>query len=175
MNEKPIKVDARTDRQITDLAYLLGSTKKSIVREAVIEFAEARASRARVARRAGRSRVRTQRQPDEPEPASDERVPFEDLPLRERLALRRPELIRAFEEHGASNLRLIGALAVGEDADEVEMLAETDILMGGQAVPVLQEVARKLLGSPVAVISTTALGLFNPEGLRRALSDSVPL
>jgi len=40
--EKPIKVDEETDRVVTDLAHFLRSTKKSIVRDAVAEYAESR-------------------------------------------------------------------------------------------------------------------------------------
>ena len=40
MVDRPIKVDERTDRLVTDLAYFLRSSKKAIVRDAVAEFAE---------------------------------------------------------------------------------------------------------------------------------------
>ncbi len=40
MVDRPIKVDERTDRLVTDLAYFLRSSKKAIVRDAVSEFAE---------------------------------------------------------------------------------------------------------------------------------------
>ena len=40
MVDRSIKVDERTDRLVTDLAYFLRSSKKSIVRDAVAEFAE---------------------------------------------------------------------------------------------------------------------------------------
>ena len=40
MVDRPIKVDERTDRLVTDLAYFLRSSKKSVVRDAVAEFAE---------------------------------------------------------------------------------------------------------------------------------------
>jgi predicted transcriptional regulator len=42
VTEKPIKVDEETDRVVTDLAHFLRSTKKSIVRDAVAEYAESR-------------------------------------------------------------------------------------------------------------------------------------
>ena len=42
MVEKPIKVDEETDRVVTDLAHFLRSTKKSVVRDAVAEYAESR-------------------------------------------------------------------------------------------------------------------------------------
>jgi hypothetical protein len=42
VTEKPIKVDEHTDRIVTDLAHFLRSTKKSVVRNAVAEYAESR-------------------------------------------------------------------------------------------------------------------------------------
>ncbi|MFB6610995.1 hypothetical protein ACFCVO_11775 [Agromyces sp. NPDC056379] len=47
--EKPIKVDAETDRLVSELAYFLGSTKKSVVRVAVEDFAAARGRKTRTA------------------------------------------------------------------------------------------------------------------------------
>jgi hypothetical protein len=100
---------------------------------------------------------------------------FGNLPLRERLALRRSELIREFARLGASNVRVFGPLAEGLDADEVALLAETDLIDGSGAVPKLQTVARRLLAAPVHVTSATALALFDPEGLARVLAESRPL
>ena len=40
MVDRPIKVDESTDRLVTDLAYFLRASKKSVVRDAVAEFAE---------------------------------------------------------------------------------------------------------------------------------------
>ena len=61
MIEKPIKVDEQTDRLITDLAYFLRCSKKTVVREAVTEFAEARRAGAAQRRAATRPRPRTGR------------------------------------------------------------------------------------------------------------------
>lgn len=154
VDEKPIKVDAETDRLVSELAYFLGSTKKSVVREAVADFAAAR----------GRGDAAG---------AGHER--FDQLPLVEQLAFRRSELIRAFAEQGASSIRVLGPLAFGRHADEFELLAETDLLRGGESAPELQMIAARLLGAPVTVVSSTALRLFSPDGLRRAIEESRPL
>ncbi|MFF2272353.1 hypothetical protein ACFVTX_08760 [Agromyces sp. NPDC058136] len=150
--EKPIKVDLATDELVSELAYLLKTTKKAVVREAVIEFAESR-------------------RPDRDEGG---RVAYSALPLDERLALRRPELLRLFDKHGAANPRVLDD-EYREHADHLVLLVETDLAMGGGAAPFLAEQVQRMLGSPVEVISATGLSLFNPAGLTRAIAESRPL
>lgn len=149
MAEKPIKVDEQTDRLVTDLAHFLRSTKKSIVRDAVAEFAESRHDLRR------------------------QRDGIAQLTPLERLALRRRELIREFERHRGTNIRVLDA-SEGED-DELTLLVETDPIDGGMAAPRLADVARRLLATHVTVISLTALELMRPERHRRALAESRPL
>ncbi|GAA1954260.1 hypothetical protein [Agromyces allii] len=151
MTDHSLKADAETGRLVSDLAYLLGTTKKRILAEAVAAYAAPRL------------------------PASRERRPFLDLPVRQRLILRRDELLRAFEAHGASDVRLIGPFAAGEDVDLVEILAETDIMMGGDAVDVLAGVAREILATRVEVTSATAAAFSDPEFLKRLRAESTPL
>ncbi|MEF3405579.1 hypothetical protein [Agromyces sp. CCNWLW203] len=180
--EKPIKVDAATDRLVSELAYFLGTTKKSIVRDAVADFAEAR-GRGNSAVADGTGNAGTAgdgggtgaaRRADGSAPAvAHER--FDQLPLGERLTLRRGELLRAFGDHGASNVRVMGPLAIGMEADEFELLAETDPARGSDSAEELEVIAGQLLGAPTTVLSSTALRLFNPAGLRRALDESRPL
>ncbi|MGI9822263.1 hypothetical protein [Agromyces sp. Marseille-Q5079] len=57
----------------------------------------------------------------------------------------------------------------------IVLLAETDIMLDGEAAPMLEEVARRLLAVPVEVISATALALFAPERLERLVAASAPL
>jgi hypothetical protein len=158
MSEKPIKVDSETDRLVTDLAYLLAKTKKAVVAEAVAAYAATRMP-----------------------PRDSGRRPYLDLPVRQRITLRRDDLLRVFERHGASDVRLIGAAARADGGSEdddlelVEILAETDILMGGGAAPMLAELAREILGTRVEVISATGLAFSNPAGLALLRAESVPL
>ncbi|MFB6610994.1 hypothetical protein ACFCVO_11770 [Agromyces sp. NPDC056379] len=70
---------------------------------------------------------------------------------------------------------MLGPLAFGQHADEFELLAETDLLRGGESAPELQMIAARLLGAPATVVSSTALRLFSPDGLRRAIEESRPL
>ncbi|MFF2274691.1 hypothetical protein [Agromyces sp. NPDC058126] len=152
MTEKPVKVDGPTNALIDEFAYFLGTTKKVVVREAMLEFAAARRSGGH----------------------SEERRRFADLPLDERLGLRRSELLRVFEANGATNVRVLDD-EYREHPDALALLVETDIAMGSAAAPLLADLARRLLDAPVEVVSATALSLFNPTGLRRAISDSRPL
>jgi hypothetical protein len=114
---------------------------------------------------------------------------FDDLDPYERLALRRSELIREFARHGGTNVRVFerdpayttGAAAAEEPGDgyrapeELLLLADTDLDAGGGAVPILEEVARRVLRTRVTVISLTALRLFDPARLERGLAGSQPL
>ncbi|SFR82536.1 hypothetical protein SAMN05428970_2622 [Agromyces sp. CF514] len=151
MREHSLKADAETHRLVSDLAYFLGVTKKHVLAEAVAGYAAPRL------------------------PETRERRPFTDLPVRQRLILRRDELLRAFERYGASDVRLIGPFASGEDVDLVEILAETDLMMGGDAVDVLSRAAREILATPVEVTSATAVALFDPERLELLRAESTPL
>ena len=153
MIEKPIKVDEQTDRLITDLAYFLRCSKKTVVREAVTEFAEAR--------RAGAAQRRA--------------ATVLDLALADRVAVRRNELIREFAKRRATNVRLFTPATETEAIAEVHLLVETDLADGTFVIPALEEVARTLLTAPVHIVSSTAHALFSPVALERALAESRPL
>ncbi|MGI9822353.1 hypothetical protein [Agromyces sp. Marseille-Q5079] len=151
MTDSSLKADAETGRLVDDLAYLLGTTKKHVLAEAVVAYAATRM------------------------PAGPERLPYTDLSVRQRLILRRDELLRLFARHGASDVRLIGPFAKGDDVDLVEILAETDIMMGGDAAPMLADLARGVLMTPVEVTSATGLAFSEPERLERIRAESIPL
>ena len=152
MHDRSIKADPATGRLVSDLAYLLGSTKKQVLAEAVAAYAATRM------------------------PTGRDRLPYADLPVRQRLTLRRDELQRMFARNGASDVRLIGPFAGGgDDVDLVEILAETDIMMGGDAAPMLADLAREVLLTPVEVTSATALAFSSPERLERLRAESVAL
>ena len=155
MAEKPIKVDERTDRIVTDLAHFLRSTKKAVVRDAVAEYAESRRSL----------------MPEHAESGGDG---IEALPPLQRLALRRKDLIREFAGHRGTDVRVLAPDDVGAD-DEITLLVETDLMDGWGAAVILAEIASRLLGTQVTVISTTALRLTQPDRLRTALNRSRPL
>jgi hypothetical protein len=151
--EKPIKVDEQTDRIVTDLAHFMRTTKKSVVCDAVAEYAETRRSLM-------------------PTPA-DGIGGIGELPPRQRLALRRNELIREFTRHRGTEIRVFEP--ANSDDDEITLLVVTDPIDGSTAAPRLAEIAQRLLDVHVSVISATALRLMRPEQHRRALEMSQPL
>jgi predicted transcriptional regulator len=197
--EKPIKVDEETDRVVTDLAHFLRSTKKSVVRDAVAEYAE---SRHALIPTGVRERGAGGRGPGEPgagepnageptagEPgagesgtgelgAGQEGAGIDGLTPLQRLGLRRKELIREFARHRGTNVRVLEASGEDDadaDADQITLLVDTDLIDGGGAAPRLQEIAQRLLATDVTVLSMTALRLMRPERHRRAQAESRPL
>ena len=155
MNDRSIRIDEDAYRTLAELAYLLGWTKKAVIDAAVADFERAR------------------------RPPSNGSGRFEDLAVRERILLRRTDLMRAFEKESASNVRILDPVAEEIDGtvidEPVVLLAETDLMLGGEAAPRLEDLARRVLGAPVEVISATALSLFNPERLERLVKASTPL
>lgn len=155
MTEKPIKVDEQTDRMVTDLAHFMRTTKKSVVRDAVAEYAETR--RGLLA------------------PAGGGVSGLDELAPLQRLALRRKELIREFARRQGTDIRVFDPANGDDDDDEITLLVETDPIDGSAAAPRLAEIAQRLLDVHVTVISSTALSLMRPEQHRRALEMSQPL
>ncbi|WP_165314312.1 hypothetical protein [Agromyces protaetiae] len=151
--EKTIKIDEPTARLVDDLAYLFRSTKKSIVRDAMLEFAAAR-------------------RPERELAATEGRVTIDSLTLRERLALRRPELLREFARNDATEVRVF-ELDVA-DAEPV-LLVVTDVVAGNGVEVILEEVARGILLMPIEVISMTRMRLRTPERLPELYARSRPL
>ncbi|MBT2517739.1 hypothetical protein J7E29_09870 [Streptomyces sp. ISL-90] len=176
MTEKPIKVDAHTDRLVSDIAHFLGRSKKSVVRDAIHEFAEEHrlALGVGVADAVARASSATRNATGVPRshgggtPGAPEFRTLAELPLRDRLTIQRAALIAEFAKAGATEIRLIGGLAIGEDADEVELLVELDLSEGSAPISHLQHTAQQLLRAPVKVVSAPALELFDREGFERA-------
>jgi len=232
MVERPIKVDEQTDRLVTDLAYFLRSSKKSVVRDAVADFAETHHPRhlggsggvdegwstaengsrgagesAEQVRPAGVGESAEQVRPAGVGTLEDSGtakarefgsatnggglgssrlggagargMTFEVLDPLERLAVRRRELLRRFAEVGGTNVRVLDEVdepgASGEVSTRIVLLAETDPVDGSAAVPTLEEVARRVLGVHVTVVSLTALRMFGSGRLEQALAQSRPL
>ena len=174
MIEKPIKVDEKTDRLVTDLAYFLRCSKKTVVREAVTEFAEARRAGTALPGNGtalpGNGAALPGAGAGQPRAAT-----ILDLALVDRVAVRRNELIREFAKRRATNVRLFTPATETEAIAEVHLLVETDLADGTFVIPALEEVARTLLTAPVHIVSSTALALFSPVALERVLAESRPL
>lgn len=162
MNEKPIKVDEQTDRLVTDLAHFLRRTKKSVVRDAVAEFVEAHHTALRAI--TGTSSL-----------GSDAIPTVDSLPIRDRLALRRGELLREFAREGATEVRVADPSDDDVGPHMLSLIARTEVEQGSDAAPRLESIARRVLGAPVEVISLTALELFSPGRVPAVLAVSRPL
>lgn len=157
MRERSIKVDEETDRTVAELAFFLRTTKKTVVRTAVAEYAEARSAYLG----------------DQPPSESDRTLVA--LPPLERLGVRRNELIREFARQRATEVRLLDPSANDRHDATLILLADTDPVDGSAAHLPLQRIASRLLATPVEVISMTMLRLFDRDGHRRALELSRPL
>ncbi|WP_022888647.1 hypothetical protein [Agromyces italicus] len=170
MPTRTIRVHDQTHRAITDLAYLLDTTKSYVVADAIAEYAERRGSIVRI----------------------DGRVTFDELPIADRLMIRRDELIRVFAKREASDIRVLhlgdegsDGVAGGDDEidDEtpwmpprpVELLVTTALHRGGGEADELERIATKLLRTRVHVESATRLELFDRPALERARASSTPL
>lgn len=174
MTTYSIRVDETTHRAITDLAYLLDSTKTYVMADAIAEYAERRGSVVRV----------------------DGRVTFDELSVADRLLLRRDELIRVFAKREATDIRLIHLSDTIEiasapaDADDesnddddapwmpprpLELLVTTALHRGSGEAFALERIASQLLRTRVHVESATRLELFDKPALERARATSTPL
>ncbi|GAA1782514.1 hypothetical protein [Agromyces lapidis] len=152
MPDVSIRVDADTHRALTDLAYLLGTTKKAVVADALADFTETHGA---VVRAPGR-------------------VTFDELPVLDRLALRRRALLRAFAKRDATEVRVMRRDESDPDAP-LELLVTTDLGRGGGEADELARIARGLLREFVRVESATRLELFDRPALERARACSTPL
>ena len=178
MGEKPIKVDEATDRVVTELAFFLRTTKKSVVATAVADYASrAGAYRHRIAASDGHGVLGLSAAsggPDTPETPEPPTV-LALAPL-DRLALRRDELIRAFAARQACEIRVAELEPEWMGVAELVLSAETDPIMSGTGEAMaLSRIASKLLHLRVEVQSLTTLRLFAPATHRNALGLSRPL
>ncbi|MCD2441388.1 hypothetical protein LQ757_03750 [Agromyces sp. SYSU K20354] len=186
-----------------DLAYYLDTTKKAILRDAVADFADTHRPRGRY----GGDVNETERRSAGGDPGENDvrggspvfsgaaRGPkFEDLPVRERLELRRSELMRAFARREAVDIRVMnprplldwdgdhiadefagGDLTGAASHGVLELLVTTEVAGGGAEAMKLEEIAREIIRAPVHVESATKLRLFSPARLEQAIADSRPL
>lgn len=146
----PIKIDPAIDRLVSDAASVLGRTKKDIVAAAVHEFidshrAELRAAVAETAERLSASSV--------------SRSLTRDRPLRARLNSKREELLATLAELGASNVRVFGSVARGDESEtsDIDLLVDITDDVGMFALGGMRSAAERILDAPVDIVPASSL------------------
>jgi uncharacterized protein len=106
-------------------------------------------------------------------PSQDLRRGLPDTPMGRRLRRRRRAVLEACTRRGATNVRVFGSVARGEDteASDVDLLVDLDEGVGLVALAGLQRELGDLLGVGVDVVP--AVGL--KRGLRPVLDEAIPL
>ena len=93
--------------------------------------------------------------------------------LRTRVEQHRHELKRVLEELGASNIRLLGSVARGDDtSDDVDLLVDVNEKVGSFALGRTQSEAERVLCVPVDIVPSNSL---KPELAEAVLTEAIPL
>jgi predicted nucleotidyltransferase len=161
----PIKIDPATDRLVSDAAHLLGRTKKDIVTTAVHEFIDAH----REELTAGVAATAERLSPA-PKRAQGARI----RPLRARLNARREELLTTLAELGASNVRIFGSVARGDESEtsDVDLLVDVADDVGMFALGRMRSAAEHLLDAPVDIVPASSL---KPDVVDTVLREAKPV
>lgn len=156
----PIKIDPATDRLVSDAAHVLGRTKKDIVAVAVREFIEAH--QAELAAGVTATADRLARPRTEP-PRTRLRT------LRSRLNANREELVAALEELGASNVRVFGSVARGDESasSDVDLLVDLADDVGMFGLGRMRSTAERILDAPVDIVPASSLKADVAEAVLR--------
>lgn len=146
----PIKIDPATDRLVSDAANVLGRTKKDIVAAAVREFIDAHHAELSAAVTATAQRLSASSAP---------RSLARDRPLRARLNARREELLATLMELGASNVRVFGSVARGDESEtsDVDLLVDITDDVGMFALGGMRSAAERILDAPVDIVPASSL------------------
>lgn len=176
MSENTITVHPATERVVADLAHFLGRTKKDVVRDAVLAFAELHensiaAGAAHSSDRAAAASGSVARERLLAASGGD----VGTLPLRDRLAVHRLELIALLERYGGRNPRVVGELATGADAESLELLIESDPYRFDWKPSEATHTTQQLLDAVVVFHDAARLRLFAPERLARLERESIAL
>jgi uncharacterized protein len=171
-----VKIDQETGRMVADLAHFLGRTKKDVVRDAVLAFAELHGNSITIGVAHSSDRVATASGSVERErllaaAGGDDSL----LPLRDRVKVHRLELIALLDRYGGRNPRIVGELATGADAETVELLVESDPYQFDWNPSEATHTTQRLLDAVVVLHDSTRLKLFAPDRLVRLEEEAVPL
>ena len=96
-------------------------------------------------------------------------------PRMAKLRLNRDRIRRAAHRHGASNVRVFGSVARGQDRPEsdIDLLVDLDVRTRGLfPLAALQDELSALLGERVDVVPQDALA---PHVAQNAMAEAVPL
>ena len=175
MSELSVRVDPETGRRVADLAHFLGRTRKAIVRDAINAFAELHQRTISTGIDHSRGRAESVRGWAERERllAAAGGDPM-SLDLRDRVTVRRDEVVAALERCGAHAPRLVGRIARGEPTEVVDLLVESDLISGMDHAGAIHQ-AQRLLGTTVTSSIVTGLRLFSAERLEVLEHEAIPL
>ena len=97
-----------------------------------------------------------------------------DTPLGRRLRRRRSDVLEIAQRHGATNVRVFGSVARGQDAEEsdIDLMVDLDPGIGLVSLAALQRELTDLLNAHVDVIPSDSV---RPRVKARADAESIPL
>jgi predicted nucleotidyltransferase len=95
-------------------------------------------------------------------------------PLRDVVENNRVSLVSALEALGASNIRLFGSVARGDDGAEsdIDLLVDLDEQVGIFALGRMRSEAERLLGHSVDIVPASGL---KPDVIERVLTEAITL
>ena len=108
----------------------------------------------------------------EPDPTMRPGLP--DSPLGRRLRRHRTAVLRTADRHGASNLRVFGSVARGQDTEEsdIDLLVDLDPENGLVSLAALKRELTAILRANVDVVPADSL---RPSVKAEAVADAIPL
>ena len=158
MTDRTVRVDGEVGLLIGDLAHALGRTRKLVLREAVLAFADLHAptltrgieSSARRSSAASGALANARR-------IAEVGGDVLALELRERVMVLRREIVAVVERFGAREVRLVGELAEGRRSLVVQLLVTSDLVgVAWRHLDATVELQR-LLDAPVEFTDATGL------------------
>ena len=108
------------------------------------------------------------------EPSADARPGLPDTPLGRRLRQRRRQVLSAAKKYGASNVRVFGSVARGEDTPDSDIDILVDLWPRSSLITLgrLEREIRDVLGVPVDVVPAEGL---RPAVRAEAEQEAIPL
>ncbi|BDZ55323.1 nucleotidyltransferase family protein [Agromyces marinus] len=161
----PIKIDPATDRLVGDAAHVLGRTKKDIVAAAIREFIETHQAELTAGVTATADRLAS---------PSTEPLHAGLRPLRARLNTQREELVSALEELGASNIRVFGSVARGDESatSDIDLLVDLADDVGLFGLGTMRSAAERILDAPVDIVPASSL---KADVVETVLREAIPV